>query len=151
LDERRDGVACLQPSPIHWDFHPANVLLRKDGSAVVIDWTQVGVSDARFDLAWTLLLAGSQGSMAWRDRILAEYERLVGARVEQLDYFEVVACLKRLGSVIISLTHGPEKLGMRPEAVAMMKQRLDAIRKVYELLVERTGLEVAEAEIWFRS
>jgi aminoglycoside phosphotransferase (APT) family kinase protein len=146
LERRRDQAPCLRPSLIHWDFHPANILLRPDGSAVVIDWTQLDISDARFDLAWTLLLAGTHGNTARRDAILQEYERLLGARVEALAYFEVAACVKRLFSVVISLTDGPEKLGMRPDAVAMMKQQLGAIKRVYDLLLERTGIEVPEVE-----
>ena len=146
LEARRAQVPCLRPSLIHWDYHPGNVLLRDDGSTVVIDWTQVEISDPRFDLAWTLLLVGSHESMEWRAFILREYERLAGARVEQLEYFDVAACTKRLASVYFSLSLGPEKLGMRPDAVAMMKQQMGAHKKVYDLLLERTGIRIAEVE-----
>ena len=149
LEARRDRVPCRRPSLIHWDFHPANVLLRDDGSAVVIDWTQVGVSDSRFDLAWTLLLVGSYEGLSWRERILREYERLAGEGgppVDQLEYFDVVACLKRLFSVVVSLSDGAEKLGMRPGAEAVMKQQIGALESVYDLLLERTGIRVAGVE-----
>ena len=146
LEARREQVPCLRPAPIHWDYHPGNVLLRDDGSAVVVDWTQVEISDPRFDLAWTLLLMGSNESVEWREFILREYERLAGAQVEQLEYFDVAACTKRLASVYFSLSLGPEKLGMRPDAVAMMKQHMEAHQKVYDLLLERTGIRIAEVE-----
>ena len=146
LEARRDHVPCLRPAPIHWDYHPGNVLLRDDGSAVVIDWTQVEISDPRFDLAWTLLLVGSYESVEWRAFILREYERLAGAQVEQLEYFDVAACFKRLASVYFSLSLGPEKLGMRPDAVAMMRQQMGAHKRVYDLLLERTGIRIAEVE-----
>lgn len=151
LEARRDKVPCLRPSPIHWDFHPGNVLLRDDGSMVVIDWTGLDVSDSRFDLAWTLLLVNTHEDTKWRDLILHEYERLVGTRVEQIEYFDVAACARRLLSVVISLSEGPEKLGMRPEAVAMMKQQMGAIERVYDLLLERTSIRVAEVERLFAS
>jgi aminoglycoside phosphotransferase (APT) family kinase protein len=153
LEARRDQVPCPRPSLVHWDFHPGNVLLGDDGSAVVIDWTQLEVSDARFDLAWTLLLMsthtpeGTGENAAWRDLILQEYERLAGAKVEQVTYFEVAACSKRLGSIAISLAYGPEKLGMRPEAVTMMKLRMGAIKRVYDLLRAWTGISVPEVEM----
>lgn len=147
LKARRDQVPCLRPSLVHWDFHPGNVLLGDDGSAVVIDWTQLEVSDARFDLAWTLLLMSTHENVAWRDLILQEYERLAEVKVEQITYFEVAACAKRLGSIAISLAYGPEKLGMRPEAVTMMKQRMGAIKRVYDLLLARTGINVPEVEM----
>ena len=146
LEARRQQVPCLRPSVIHWDFHPGNLLLRDDGSAVVIDWTQLDISDSRFDLAWTLLVVGTQEIPEWRGRILREYERLAGARVGEMVYFDVAACFKRLGSVVLSLSEGPEKLGMRPGAEAMMRKRMDAIKRVYELLLERTGIRVPVVE-----
>ena len=146
LEQRRDLVPCGRPSVIHWDYHPANILLREDGSAVVVDWTQVDVSDSRFDLAWTLLLVSTYEGQQWYERILYEYERLAGARVEQLAFFEVFACLKRLYSVVAALTHGPEMLGMRPAAADIMRQQLGASQRLYELLLDRTGIAVPEVE-----
>jgi aminoglycoside phosphotransferase (APT) family kinase protein len=146
LEVRRDQVPCMQPSPIHQDYHPGNVLLRDDGSAVVVDWTQVDIADSRSDLAWTLVLVSSYEGLEWRERILREYERLAGGRVEQIEYFEVSACAKRVASVAVSLLYGPEKLGMRPEAATVMKQQMRSIKAVYELLLERTGIRVAEVE-----
>ncbi|MCP4541115.1 MAG: phosphotransferase [Chloroflexi bacterium] len=151
LEVRRDQVPCLRPSPIHWDFHPGNVLLRDDGSMIVVDWTAFDISDSRFDLAWTLLLISTHKDAKWRDIILHEYERLTETPVEQIEYFDVAACTRRLFSVVTSLSEGPEKLGMRPEAVAMMKQQMGAIERVYDLLLERTGIRVTQVEELFAS
>ncbi|MBN1582277.1 MAG: phosphotransferase [Anaerolineae bacterium] len=146
LQKGRNEVPCLRPSPLHWDFHPSNVLLRADGSPVVIDWTGFRISDARFDLAWTLVLTYSYVGAEWRDRILHEYERILGARVEQIGYFEVCACCRRLLDLGVSLAEGAEKMGMRPGAVAIMKQQNQVYERVYALLQERTGIRVAEIE-----
>ncbi len=146
LDQRRERVPCERPSVIHWDYHPGNILLGDDGSATVIDWTQVDVSDSRLDLAWTLLLVSTYEGKVWRKRILHEYERLAGAEVEQLAFFEVIACLKRLYSIAAALTFGPETVGMRPGAEAIMRRQMGASQRVYDLLVTRTGIEVPEME-----
>ena len=146
LEARRDKVPCGRPSVIHWDFHPANILLRGDGTAVVLDWTQIEVSDPRFDLAWTLLLVGTQQSPEWRDLVLREYERQIGAEVEHLEYFDAAACAKRLFFVAVALLYRPEALGMRPEAVAGIKGLTKPISKVYDLLLESTGVRLAEVE-----
>jgi aminoglycoside phosphotransferase (APT) family kinase protein len=146
LEVRRDDVPCSRPSPVHGDYHPNNVILCADGSAVVIDWTGLQVSDARFDLAWTLLLVGSYRGEDWRNRILREYQRLAGTEVEQLEYFEVCACARRLSDVVVSLSTGAEQLGMRPGAVAAMREQMTPLGRVYGLLRERTGLRLAEVE-----
>jgi aminoglycoside phosphotransferase (APT) family kinase protein len=112
LEERRGTVPCRQPAPIRWDFHRANVLLCDNGAAMVIDWTQIEISDARFDLAWTLLLLGTQEGPEWRDRILCEYERIIGDEVEEFEYFEVIACVKRLATVATVLAGDTEQSGM---------------------------------------
>src|SRR5205823_3819424 len=136
---------------IHWDYLPGNVLLRADGAAYVIDWTQIEVSDFRFDLAWTLLLLSSRGRPERRAVILNEYEHLAGIlsggqvmSIEQIEVFEVVACLKRLASIFISLSKGATTLGMRPEAEVLMRRDVGHIRAVYTVLQERTGRRVPE-------
>ena len=150
LDERREAVPCRQPALVHGDFHPNNILLREDGAAVVIDWAGLQVADARFDLAWTLVLAYAYESATMRDQVLYTYEQVSGQEVEQLASFEVLACLRRLLGVSISLLAGPEQFGMRPEAIAVMQQQIPIHRRVAELLAERTGNRFAYLEsLWF--
>jgi aminoglycoside phosphotransferase (APT) family kinase protein len=107
LEARRGTVPCRQPALVHGDFHPYNILLRPDGSAVVIDWTGFQVTDARFDLAWTLLLVGTHGSEAWAHRLLQEYERQTGATVQQLEWFTTFACVRRLRKLVCGVMPWP--------------------------------------------
>jgi aminoglycoside phosphotransferase (APT) family kinase protein len=146
LRGRRDTMACPGPSVVHGDFHPANVLLRDDGTAVVIDWTSIQVSDARFDLAWSLLLARAYGGAELHDAILQGYEAVAGASVERIETFEVFACARRLLDVTVSLSLGAEAMGMRPGAVELMRQQVGAYRSVYDLLLERTGIRLETVE-----
>jgi aminoglycoside phosphotransferase (APT) family kinase protein len=146
LHARQARVRSACPGPVHWDFHPANVLLRPDGSARVIDWTQIDISDTRFDLGWTLLLVGSSVSETWRDRVLAEYERLIGRAVEDLDFFEVAAGLKRLYSSYLSVAIGAEKLGMRPGAEKTMMQNAPKLHAAYRMIYSRTHLQIPELD-----
>lgn len=134
------------PGPVHWDFHPANVLVRPDGSACVIDWTQIDITDTRFDLAWTLLLIGSNQGEAWRGRVLAEYERLLGRAVEDLEFFEVAAGVKRLYSSYLSVSIGAEQLGMRPGAEAIIMQNAPNLHAAYQMVYARTHLRIAELD-----
>jgi len=150
LQKKQPEVPCLRPGVVHWDFHPNNILLRQDGAAYVIDWTQIEISDPRFDLAWTLLLIGTHENEGKRKAILKEYERQLGQKVSGLYFFDAIACIKRLGSVIISLQMGAEELGMRPGAEEMMKDQMKAIRKVYKRLVSITGIRMPKMEAMLR-
>jgi len=126
-------------SVVHRDFHGGNVLLRQDGLPVVIDWTAIGVSDHRFDLAWTLLLSSTYGQPEARELILAEYERLAGRPVEQMAFFDVTACARRLVDIATTLGAGAQTSSMRPEAEAAIRRQADHVRRVYALLRERIG------------
>ncbi|MGD0005711.1 MAG: phosphotransferase [Anaerolineaceae bacterium] len=144
-------VISDRAAPVHWDFHPGNLLLKKDGSAVVIDWTGFDLTDYRFDLAWTLLLIGCNEDPKWREPALREYERQAGCKVEGLEFFDVAACVRRLVSVIISVTYGAEQLGMRPGAEAIMRSQAPSLARVYDLLLQRTGLPIKEVETFLKA
>jgi aminoglycoside phosphotransferase (APT) family kinase protein len=131
-------------SPLHGDFHPHNVLITPDNLLYVIDWSSFGLGDYRFDLAWTLLLIATSGYPELRTILLSEYARLAGHPVEAIDYFDVLAALKRLYEFALSVGSGAETLGMRPETVALMRERGDHYAQVYDLLRERTSLRVPE-------
>jgi len=146
LEERRDQVPCRKPCPVHLDFHPGNVIIGDDGKNIVIDWTQVSVSDFRFDLSWTMLLMSTHMDRKWRDLVLKEYRKQSDSPVEFIEYFEVFSCVKRLISVYSSLISGPEAMGMRPEALDMMKQQMSSIGRVYSTLIALTGRRIPEID-----
>lgn len=149
LQDRRDSVPCTRPAVIHYDFHPNNILIKEDGSAVVIDWSNIDISDPRFDLAWTMLLVGSYESSAWRNRILESYERQAGSHIQELAFFDVSACSRRLASILASLGGRADELGMDPNAVYLIRQQMPAHKRVYDLLLERTGIHIPEIESMF--
>jgi aminoglycoside phosphotransferase (APT) family kinase protein len=146
FQERRERLRCARPSITHNDFHPRNVLVQEDGRPVVIDWTGFRISDARFDLGWTLVLTYAYMGSAWRDRILQGYQQHAGAEIEALDDFEAFACARRLVDISISLLLGAEKRGMRSDAVAVIRNDRAAHERVYQLFVDRTGLYIPAIE-----
>src|SRR4051794_13945398 len=103
-------VPCVKLAVTHGDFHAGNLLICGDASLIVIDWTGCHVSDARFDVARTLLVIRAYGSEERRKLYLAEYERLAGEKLQHLDWFAALACSLRLRDVAIALSKGPEKL-----------------------------------------
>jgi aminoglycoside phosphotransferase (APT) family kinase protein len=146
LEQHRDEIPAKKPSVVHRDFHPANLLVTPAGSVVVIDWTGWRVSDYHFDLAWTLLLARVYGGEEMRRSILSGYEKAAGETVENLEYFEVCACARRLFDVTTSLALGAERLGMRPEAVETMRSQVGHLSMVYDILRDHTRLRIPYIE-----
>ena len=146
LEARSDEVRPRDLSLTHGDFHPWNILIRADGAPFVIDWTQADVSDPRLDLAWTLILMLTVAGPEMRDAVLAGYERATGSRVRDLWFFEAMASLKRVIGIWVSLTEGPEKVGMRPGAEEMMRQTGPHLATAYSVLRDRTGLAVPAVE-----
>lgn len=148
LSDRRDHTACDRSSVVHQDFHPNNILEDHQGNLFVVDWTSAEISDYRFDLAWTLALTLAYGGQKRRAMVLKEYERHMGAEVPALEIFEVVAFLRRIGSAMISMQVGAEKMGMRPEAADVMRRDRTAFQRLYQSLASITGLELPEIEEW---
>ena len=140
FDARLSGVPCERASVVHMDFHPNNILIRPDGTPRVIDWTNADITDARFDLAWSLMLIESYKGEKWRSRVQAEYERQAGRPLVGMDFFDAYACLRRLFSVAVSLKAGAGALGMRPGAEQLMKAQREPLKIVASRLQRLTGL-----------
>lgn len=137
-----------QPAIVHLDFHTGNVLVGSDGSATVVDWTQVGVADRRFDVAWTeLLLSMALGSDA-AARFRTAYELEVGA-LDDIEWFEAVMSLKRLFTVLVSVRVGPEAMGMRAEARERIVRDLPSLAVPWRRVKDITGIDVVEARQLF--
>jgi aminoglycoside phosphotransferase (APT) family kinase protein len=146
IEAHRDGVTPEGLSVIHMDYHTRNVMVRDDGRLVVLDWTQAASGDYRADLAWTLLLMSTYGPQEVRDDILERYERISGKETRDIEFFDVIACARRLLSVAASVSAGAEQLGMRSGAEEMMRESAGHLRKVYGLLRQRTSIQLPEIE-----
>lgn len=77
IDALPDGDALL-----HGDFHPKNIIIKKDGDPVVIDFMNVCRGDALFDIARTYFLLSEQDE-AFAEAYLLE----MGTEKEELTPF----------------------------------------------------------------
>jgi aminoglycoside phosphotransferase (APT) family kinase protein len=151
ISSRRSLYACTHPSPVHQDFHPANILVSPDGRLKVIDWTNFDVTDYRFDLAWSLVLANAYGGAVMRSLILQGYERHAGKPVENIEAFEAISCARRLLDLSVSLTQGAEAMGMREGAAEVMRANLEPHRRVYRRFYEITQIRLQAVDQLFGS
>ena len=151
LEERRSDVTPERLSILHQDYHTENVMLRDDGSLVVLDWTAAMAGDYRADLAWTVLLMSTYDNPAFREIILKSYEEASDREIRDIEFFDVLAIGRRILDVSSSFAAGAEQAGMRAGALEMMRKSSDHLHKVYELLKERTGLRLPEFEDLLRT
>jgi aminoglycoside phosphotransferase (APT) family kinase protein len=143
----KDNAERVVESPlciIHQDFHPRNVLLRGDGSPVVIDWAGCTVGDFREDLCWTGLLAGTFIDDSLRQEVYDSYAEYSVRELLDLLYFEAFAGLRRLADVAIALKVGASARGMRHEAITEMENNRPHYSKVLVRVEVVTGLDLAE-------
>ncbi|MHA1902744.1 MAG: phosphotransferase family protein [Candidatus Thorarchaeota archaeon] len=150
LDDRMNTVPCERPSLVHYDYHPENIVLSIEGEAYVIDWSVSHVGDFRVDLGWTLLCESTYGPRELRDTILNEYQQLSETRVQNIEFFEVVAALRRLIVMAISLTGQDDVVGSRPEVDSILKGNTKHVDGVIDILKERTGISLRGFETLVR-
>jgi aminoglycoside phosphotransferase (APT) family kinase protein len=150
LATRREMVPCPHPTIVHGDFHPNNVLVRPDGSACVIDWSNARLGDSRWDVAWMRLITRADAEPERGETELRLYEKLAARTVEGIAIFEAVAAAWLLLSVLLSLTHGAEREGMRAEAEESMRRESEFLFWVAGLLGRRTGRAMSGVEVAIR-
>jgi len=100
----------------------------------------------RFDLAWTLVLAATSLGDEARLEALQNYERRAGSAVKDLAWLEVGACGRRLADILVSMMHGPESMGMRPNAGVQMLRNSATIETSARMLFQRTGIRIPAAD-----
>ena len=97
-------LAAHIPAPqrlalVHGDFKANNILWRKDGTPVVLDWELTHIGDPVEDLAWTMLWTSQYdlvGGMLPPAAYVAAYEAASGTHVDlfALHYWQLFAFLK---------------------------------------------------------
>ena len=151
LKERRDRVTTNKITILHRDFHPHNIITSKEGKAYVIDWPSCTVGDFRHDLGWTLMLVSAYTSTELRDMILLAYEKELGSKVDEIEFFEVYAAFRRFSDIMIMFKHGPEVYDHREETIQQIKETVFHIENIYSLIRKRTNLSIAELENFIQS
>lgn len=144
LAERKQYIEPVHQSVVHMDYHGMNVMLREDGSEAVIDWGASRIGDHRMDLGWTLLLYTTFGDDVYRDPMLALYGEHSGRPVDDIEYFEVMAIMRRIIDLVTTMEGGSDSVGLKSEVVEMMKESREHYHRVHDVLSERTGIKLDE-------
>lgn len=142
LYERRKDVSAEPMVVNHRNYTLSNVLVNSAGAMSVVDWGwQIG--DPRFDLAWALLDLERSGLSELRDDVLTEYERVTGAPVADLAYFEVVAALRWLMDAL----HEARRAGVLAPGQELVREAMQpAIGEAAERITRHTGIAMPDAD-----
>jgi aminoglycoside phosphotransferase (APT) family kinase protein len=133
LTARVGAYRVVEPSIVHMDYHPLNVLV--DGVQVkgVIDWVNADVGDRHLDAAMTAAILSSSAfeRPRWvRDNIIGNslrtmyaatyvplYHAMARLDFDRFRYCQAVAALLRLSMLGMMKARGPETVGFRSEAI----------------------------------
>lgn len=89
-----------EPSVLHNDYHPQNLIVTDRGGLVILDWSFAGLGDHRLDLAWSALWTGEMAGDHARAAFLAAYEAEAGRPIIDLDYYEAL----KLGARLLTIS-----------------------------------------------
>lgn len=146
LENRVATVPNEGLSLVHYDYHLGNIVLSEEKKPFVIDWSVSRVTDYRIDLGWTLLLESTYEASENRNILLSAYQTFRNSSVTNIEFFEVVAALRRLVVMAISFSGEDDVVATRPEVVEIMKGYTDHVNGVIRILKDRTGITLHEFE-----
>ncbi len=133
LRARAHVFRTADPSLLHMDYHPQNVMVQGVHVTGVIDWVNTDVGDRHIDAAMTAVILSSSAMEhpRWmRDNLVGNTLRATFASLyvplyhamapldwERFRYCQAVAALLRLSMLGMMRARGPEVVGFRPEAI----------------------------------
>jgi aminoglycoside phosphotransferase (APT) family kinase protein len=147
LERAIDALAASLPandrSVLNWgDSRPGNIIYRDFVPVAVLDWEMAGVGPPELDVAWATFfqrfftgMAAQYGlsvpPMFERGATAATYERLSGAHLDDLAWYEALAGL-RLGIILLRMTlrtaaFGLQQLPGDPDDMIMFKPLLEQL------------------------
>jgi aminoglycoside phosphotransferase (APT) family kinase protein len=110
LDANRPAPVelCL----VHGEYSLANLMLRPDGTVLVIDWEYAHIGDPRMDLGWCIQRGGKEPPNVLGDHIdraCRRYRELTGMSEEAmnpaaLSYFVILSGWQAFGAVLDGIT-----------------------------------------------
>jgi aminoglycoside phosphotransferase (APT) family kinase protein len=120
------------PSILHLDFHPLNLVLDRNRSLVVLDWSEAELGDRHADLGTSLMLMEClppikvtrlqrlsilAGRPIFLSRYLRAYRRSLPLDENLLAYYRPWAAFRRLCNYGLWLKDGPEASGTKAYAL----------------------------------
>jgi len=95
LNEMMQHAQAKHTHIIHGDYNLNNIL-ELDGKLTIIDWTNIQLVDARFDIAWSVTLMRIYVNDEYAGIYHSAFRRLYPIDEREYEVFEALACLRWL-------------------------------------------------------
>jgi aminoglycoside phosphotransferase (APT) family kinase protein len=119
------SVARREPTLIHDDYHPGNVLWHRGRISAVVDWTVPGTGQAAADACYLRLDVSLVRGLAAGDEVLAAYEAAAGGPVPDRPFWDLLAATRAVG--IVDAWYGSwVDFGVPGLTLPLVEARLDA-------------------------
>jgi hypothetical protein len=76
--------------------------------------------------------------------VLALYGEHSGRPVADIEYFEVMAVMRRIIDLVTTMEGDTDSVGLKPDVVEMMKESKEHYHRVHDVLSARTGIKLDE-------
>jgi aminoglycoside phosphotransferase (APT) family kinase protein len=147
LSDRAADFRASQPTLVHMDYHPQNVMVDKTRLTGVVDWVNTDVGDRHLDAATTsaILSTSAMDHPRWmRDNVagnslranfammyLPLYHAMAPLDLKRFNYCQAVTSLLRLSMLGMMALRGPESVGFRPESIAQVTPGVIRLLRTY--------------------
>jgi aminoglycoside phosphotransferase (APT) family kinase protein len=95
FEEHMFKMPCDQLVLVHGDFHPLNVIVKPDNSLIIVDWSNIRLSDFRMELGFAISTMNFYHSDTLR-KLIKHYEAKMKTKVENIDYFMLLSNLNNI-------------------------------------------------------
>lgn len=153
---RAGAYRVAEPSIVHMDYHPLNVLVSGTRVTGVIDWVNTDVGDRHLDAAMTAAILSSSAfeHPRWmRDNVIGNtlrtifasmyiplYHAMARLNFERFHYCQAVAALLRLSMLGMMKVRGPETVGFRSEAIGEVTPAV--VRLLTQYAARKSGARI---------
>lgn len=125
---RRTQPAPMPPTVTHGDFRLGNLLVHDRAVTAIIDWELWGVGDPRVDLGWFLANGDPStyqrpsrysGAAPSRAELTAIYVDSLGHAVENVEWFQALACFKSAATWSLIVKHNRRRPTPEPDTESL--------------------------------
>lgn len=96
FQSNRPSETTYNKAFIHNDFHGYNIMVSDESVSGIIDWADAVVGEAQVDVAFFSLIAEALGYPDLAKKFIAEYRRMSGLRLGELNFYITAIAVQKL-------------------------------------------------------